>query len=126
MPALRVFVIPVSGAQHASVHEMLQAAVHSMYRRLGSRPTSSGRSVGAWPLSGSFSGQSPQNVDPPPFSSARSVLIRVSFQISEMRAVLASPRTRLPYGSAQPQTMRPSHSMTSVLHGHVHWNFVAR
>jgi hypothetical protein len=29
MPAWRVRVIPVSGAQQACVHEMLQAAVHS-------------------------------------------------------------------------------------------------
>jgi hypothetical protein len=105
---------------------MLQAAVHSMYIRLGSRPTSSGRSFGASPRSGNFSGQSPQKVEPPALRSARSVLIRVSFQISPMLAIFASPRTRLPYGSAQPQTMRPSQSMTSVLHGHVHWNLVAR
>ena len=38
MPAWRVRVMPVSGAQHASVHEMLQAAVHSMYSRDGQRP----------------------------------------------------------------------------------------
>src|SRR5687767_11337278 len=114
MPALRVLVMPVSGAQQASAHEMLQAAVHSMYRRLGSRPTSSDRTVGASLRSGSLSGQSPQNVDPPAFKSVRSVLIRVSVQISEMLAVLASPSTRLPYGSAQPHTTRPSQSMTSV------------
>ena len=30
MPAWRVRVMPVSGAQHAWAHEMLQAAVHSM------------------------------------------------------------------------------------------------
>ena len=40
--------------------------------------------------------------------------------------VRASPSTRWPYGSAQPQTMRPSQSMTSVLHGQVHWKRVAR
>ena len=38
MPACRVRVMPVSGAQQAWKHEMLQAAVHSMYRRLGSGP----------------------------------------------------------------------------------------
>ena len=96
MPALRVFVMPVSGAQHASVHEMLHAAVHSMYSRLGKRPTSIDRSVGASPLRGSLSGQSPQNDEPPAFRSARSVVIRVSFQISEILAVRASPSTRLP------------------------------
>ncbi len=96
MPALRVLVMPVSGAQHASAHEMLQAAVHSIYRRVGSRPTSSDRSIGASPRSGSLSGQSPQNDEPPAFRSARSVSMRVSFQISEMLAVLASPSTRLP------------------------------
>jgi hypothetical protein len=30
MPACLVRVIPVSGAQHAWLHEMLHAAVHSM------------------------------------------------------------------------------------------------
>jgi hypothetical protein len=30
MPACRVRVMPVSGAQQAWLHEMLQAAVHSM------------------------------------------------------------------------------------------------
>ena len=39
--------MPVSGAQHASVHEMLQAAVHSMYSRDGSGPASTGRTAGA-------------------------------------------------------------------------------
>ena len=38
MPAWRVLVMPVSGAQHASVQEMLHAAVHSMYSRDGSVP----------------------------------------------------------------------------------------
>ena len=73
MPAWRVFVMPVSGAQQASVHEMLQAAVHSIYIRLGSGPTSSDRTVGSCSrLSGSLSGQSPQNFEPPAFRSARS------------------------------------------------------
>src|SRR5678815_2266648 len=114
--------MPVSGAQHASVHEMLQAAVHSMYIRPGSLPTSSGLTGAGSPFSGSLSGQSPQNFEPPAFRSARSVEIVVSFQICEMLATRASPRTRLPYGSAHPHTMRPSHNMTSVLHGHVHVN----
>src|SRR5687768_1449273 len=120
MPALRVFVMPVSGAQHASAHEMLHAAVHSIYRRFGSRPTSSDRTTGSCPFNGSFSGQSPQKDEPPAFSSARRVLRRVSFQISEILAVLASPRTRFPYGSEQPQTIRPSQSIIRVLHGHEH------
>ena len=60
--------------------------------------TSSDRSVGASPRSGSLSGQSPQNSEPPALRSARSVLMRVSFQISAMLAVFASPSTRLPYG----------------------------
>ena len=73
MPACRVRVMPVSGAQHASVHEILHAAVHSMNIRAGSGPASSGRTAGASSfLSGSFSGQSPQNDDPPPFRSCRS------------------------------------------------------
>ena len=73
MPDCRVRVMPVSGAQHASVHEMLQAAVHSMYIRDGSGPASIGRTGGASSFfSGSFSGQSPQNFEPPAFRSARS------------------------------------------------------
>ena len=65
--------MPVSGAQQAWKHEMLQAAVHSMYSRLGS-----GRHVEVAlrrrlrPVaSGSFSGQSPQNAEPPPIQIAR-------------------------------------------------------
>ena len=118
MPACRVRVIPVSGAQQAWLHEMLHAAVHSMYRRDGSGPTS--RRAAAAPrrvASGSFSGQSPQNFDPPPLRSCRSDVAVSPFQIAATVAVRASPSTRLPYGSAQPQTMRPSQSMTSVLHG---------
>ena len=62
--------MPVSGAQHASVHEMLQAAVHSMYSRDGSGPASTGRTGGVSSFfSGSFSGQSPQNFEPPAFRS---------------------------------------------------------
>src|SRR4051812_13122194 len=105
--------MPVSGAQQASVQEILQAAVHSMYIRVGSLATSSGLTGAASPLSGSFRGQSPQNFDPPAFRSARSVDMVVSFQISEMLATRASPSTRLPYGSAHPHTMRPSHNITS-------------
>ncbi|OLD15224.1 MAG: hypothetical protein AUJ01_12675 [Acidobacteria bacterium 13_1_40CM_3_65_5] len=62
MPAWRVRVMPVSGAQQAWLHEMLQAAVHSMYIRDGSGPASRDRTTGTSSfLSGSFSGQSPQN-----------------------------------------------------------------
>ena len=77
-------------------------------------------------MSGSFSGQSPQNFEPPAFRSARSVETVGPVQTSWIDDARASPRTRLPYGSAQPQTSRPSQSMTSVLHGQVHWNRVAR
>ena len=49
MPAWRVRVMPVSGAHTAWVHEMLQAAVHSMYIRDGSSPASTGRTGGASP-----------------------------------------------------------------------------
>src|SRR5258707_461572 len=113
--------MPVSGAQHASAHEMLQAAVHSMYMRDGSAPTSSDRAGGASSfLSGSFSGQSPQNVEPPAFRSARSFEITGPVHTSFTDVTRASPSTRLPYGSAQPQTIRPSQSMTSVDHGHEH------
>jgi hypothetical protein len=41
-------------------------------------------------------------------------------------AARASPSTRRASGSAQPQTIRPSHSSTAVLHGQVHWKRVAR
>jgi len=72
MPDCRVRVMPVSGAQHASVHEMLHAAVHSMYIRDGWGPASTGRTGGASSFfSGSLSGQSPQNVEPPAFRSWR-------------------------------------------------------
>ena len=121
MPAWRVRVMPVSGAQHASVQEMLQAAVHSMYMRDGSAPASIGRTGGASSFfSGSFSGQSPQNFEPPAFRSARRAVTVGPVQTSCTGAARASPRTRWPYGSAQPQTSRPSHSMTSVVHGQLH------
>ena len=45
-------------------------------------------------------------------------------QIPETLEVRASPSTRCPYGSAQPQTTRPSQSITRVLHGQVHPNRV--
>jgi hypothetical protein len=44
---------------------------------------------------------------------------------NQVKALLRDYRAAESLG-AQPHTMRPSHSMTSVLHGHVHWNFVAR
>jgi hypothetical protein len=121
MPACRVRVMPVSGAQHASVHEMLQAAVHSIYSRDGRAPASTGLTGGAASFpSGSFNGQSPQNFDPPLFNSSRNVRTICPVQVSCTGATRASPSTRWPYGSAHPQTSRPSHSITSVLHGHEH------
>ena len=48
------------------------------------------------------------------------------FQIDNDGRHAASPRTRFPYGSAQPQTMRPSQSITIVLHGQEHVKRVAR
>ena len=127
MPALRVRVMPVSGAQQAWAHEMLQAAVHSIYRRVGRRGTSNPRSGGAASLaSGSFKGQSPQNVDPPAFRSRRSADAVWPVQIADTPSAFASPSTRFPYGSAQPQTMRPSQSITIVLQGQLHVNRVAR
>ena len=121
MPLWRVRVMPVSGAQHASVHEMLHAAVHSMYIRDGSGPASRDRTGGAASFaSGSFSGQSPQKREPPRFRSSRSDAIVGPVQTPCTVDARMSPSTRLPYGSAQPQTIRPSQSMTSVLHGHVH------
>src|SRR3954469_24224080 len=119
--------MPVSGAQHDWLHEMLHAAVHSMYSRDGSRPTSSGRAGGTSSFfSGSLSGQSPQNFDPPLTMSRRSEEATSPVQISETLAVLVSPRTRLPYGSGQPQTSRPSQRSTIVLQGQEHVNRVAR
>src|SRR5260370_672875 len=126
IPACRVRVMPVSGAQQACVQEMLHAAVHSIYMRDGCRPASTDRTTGgSLFFSGSFNGQSPQNFDPPPFSSSRRDDTTGPLQTSRIEAARASPRTRLPYGSAQPQTRRPSQSMTSVVHGHVHWKRVA-
>jgi len=79
MPAWRVRVMPVSGAHTACAHEMLQAAVHSMYICEGKAPTPSsprGPIGGASSLlSGVFSEQSPQNFDPPAFSSPLSRVI---------------------------------------------------
>jgi hypothetical protein len=71
-------------------------------------------------LSGSFSGQSPQNFEPPAFKSARSPDTNGPLQMSCTVWWRASPNTRFPYGSAQPQTIRPSQSMTSVLDGQEH------
>src|ERR1700681_1055716 len=113
--------MPVSGAQQAWVQEILHAAVHSTYRRDGSAPASTDwRIPGSSFFNGSFSAQSPQNFEPPAFSSARSVDITGPVQICSSEAARASPSTRCPYGSAQPQTTRPSHNMTSVVHGHEH------
>src|SRR4051812_44438142 len=127
MPACRVRVMPVSGAQHAWAHEMLQAAVHSMYIRPGYGPGSSGRTGGASSfLSGSFSAQSPQNFDPPAFRSPRSAVIVGPVQVSRTDPLRASPRTRRPYGSAHPHTNRPSQSITRMSHGHVQRNRVER
>src|SRR6476659_7585857 len=97
MPALRVRVMPVSGAQHAWLHEMLQAAVHSMYSRDGRAPTSNERGGGCSSFfSGSFSGQSPQNFDPPLTMSWRSFAAVSPVQICETVCVFVSPRGRLP------------------------------
>src|SRR5205809_4748743 len=127
MPAWRVFVMPVSGAQQAWLHEMLHAAVHSMNMREGSAPASSGRTGGVSSfLSGSFSGQSPQNLEPPALSSSRSLTIVGPVQTSWTEAVRASPSTRWPYGSAQPHTIRPSQSITRMSQGQEQRNRVAR
>src|SRR5207247_10293564 len=113
--------MPASGARQASANEMLEAPVHSMYRGQGWGPAPRGRTtVVSFFFSGSLSGQSPQNADPPAFNSARSREITGPAQTSWTAALRASPSTRLPYGSAQPQTMRPSQSMTRVVQGHVH------
>ena len=97
MPAFRVRVMPVSGAQQAWLQEMLQAAVHSIYSRDGSTPTSRLRCGGASALpSGSFSGQSPQNLEPPALMSRLRPAATSPDQMSATDALLASPRTRLP------------------------------
>src|SRR5437660_5516988 len=127
MPAWRVFVMPVSGAQQAWLHEMLQAAVHSMNMRDGSAPASSGRTAGVSSFfNGSFSGQSPQNLDPPALSSSRSLTMVGPVQTSWTDAVRTSPSTRWAYGSAQPHTIRPSQSMTRMSHGQEQRQRVAR
>ena len=127
MPACRVRVMPVSGAQHDWKHEMLQAAVHSMYMRPGSGPTFTSRcGMASSGASGSLSGQSPQNDEPPLFRSSRSWLAVGPVQISATVAVRTSPSTRLAYGSAQPQTMRPSQSITAMECGQEQVKRVAR
>ena len=119
--------MPVSGAQQASVQEMLQAAVHSMNMRPGSGPASSGRTGGASSFfSGSFNGQSPQNFDPPSFNSRRRSVMTCPAQTCFRVDVRASPSTRWPYGSAHPQTRRPSQSMTRMSQGQEHLKRVAR
>src|SRR5262249_21815119 len=98
-----------------------------MYSREGSGPASIGRTAGAPSFpSGSLSGQSPQNLEPPAFSSSRNFETTGPLQTSRTDDTFTSPSTRLPYGSAQPHTIRPSHSMTIVVHGQLHWNRVAR
>ena len=86
-----------AGAQHAWLQEMLHAAVHSMYIRDGNGPASSGRTSGGSSFfSGSLSGQSPQKLDPPPFSSPRSVVMAEPLQTSWTEAARTSPSTRRP------------------------------
>jgi hypothetical protein len=127
IPACRVRVIPVSGAQHASAQEILHAAVHSIYSRDGRTPASIGRTGGASAFfRGSFRGQSPQNFEPPPFKSPRSEVATGPVHTSCSELPRASPRTLRPYGSAHPHTRRPSHSMTNVVQGHEHVKRVAR
>ena len=97
MPAWRVFVMPVSGAQQAWKHEMLQAAVHSTYSRFGSGPTFRSRTGGAWSsASGSFSGQSPQNGEPPVLMSSRTSVAIGPRHTPVSESFRASPRMRLP------------------------------
>ena len=47
-------------------------------------------------------------------------------QTADTDAVRVSPSTRLPYGSAQPQTRRPSQRSTIVLQGQLQVKRVAR
>ena len=101
MPAWRVRVMPVSGAQQACAHEMLQAAVHSMYSRDGSGAdveVALRRRARSF-FSGSFSGQSPQNFEPPALRSLRRVARALAGPDRRRRlSRRVSPRTRLPYG----------------------------
>src|SRR5262245_56508799 len=106
---------------------MLQAAVHSMYSRPGRRPASLGRTTGACSFFiGSLSAQSPQNFEPPRFSSSRSWAIVWPVQTSLREEVRVSPRTRRPYGSAHPHTTRPSQRSTRVSQGQEQVKRVAR
>ena len=97
MPAWRVRVMPVSGAHTAWLHEMLQAAVHSIYSRLGigaDVEVALRRRSDPAP-SGSFSGQSPQKLEPPWLISARSCEATGPVQMPAIDEVRASPSTRL-------------------------------
>src|SRR5207247_3920694 len=106
----------------AWAHEMLQAAVHSMYICDGNAPASRGLTGGISSLfSGVFNEQSPQNFDPPAFRSSRRRVTVPPLHTSRTEEVRTSPSTRCAYGSARPQTTRPSHSMTSVFHGRLQW-----
>ena len=77
---------------------MLQAAVHSMYSRLGSGADVRDRAPAAASsgASGSFSGQSPQNGEPPLIQvRAQAVRRPVRCQMSVSDVVRMSPSTRL-------------------------------
>jgi hypothetical protein len=87
--------MPVSGAQQAWKHEILQAAVHSTYRRFGSGPTFRSRTGAGWPsASGSLSGQSPQNHEPPALMSARSSVAIDPRHTDSSEPCRTSPMTR--------------------------------
>src|SRR6266545_6864751 len=97
---------------------MLHAAVHSMYSRVGSAPALTSRTGGASSgCSGSLSGQSPQKVEPPLLRSCLNATTGGPCQIAFKVWCRTSPSTRFAYGSAQPQTTRPSHSMTAIDQG---------
>src|SRR5204863_7237334 len=99
---------------------------HSMYICDGSAPAANLSGGASSLLRGVFSEQSPQNFEPPAFRSSLSRVIVAPLHTSCTEEVRTSPSTRCAYGSAHPQTIRPSQSMTSVFHGQPHRKRVAR
>jgi hypothetical protein len=89
--------MPVSGAQHAWLHDMLQAAVHSMNMRPGYRPASSERTVRLLTgREGPFQRAVAAERRTGAVEVFRSVVMTGPRQISSTDAVRVSPSTRVP------------------------------
>ena len=113
MPAWRVRVMPVSGAQHAWLQEMLQAAVHSMYIRAGAgrrRRRAAGCSSSPAAVSADSRRRTP------------TAAVQVGAERPDVRAgphafdgrLARIAQDALCVRIGHPQTMRPSQSMTSM------------